>query len=968
MSLFSSKRHNSKQQLSYIISLLLVLFLVIVSLSYSLYFNQFTQDLRNEASGKVVNVKPSENISSIINSSENDDLIVLSAGEYDISETITISGKNLRIVGAGGDFTSFIGNADPLFEITSGNIIFEDVGFRDSFNNSIEVVGSSTSLTIKESKFEDISGIALTSSGILDIERSSFLSCGGAIEITDGSSSISNVDISKTTNRPAIQVSGGELVLNNSLIYNNEDIGVNILEGSTFTGTQLTLVNNLTGIYSSTENFTLKNSIIEGSSEVGLDLDVDEGSLEANQISYVNSFSNDGGDFFPESISSFTGVLNLDSGFVSSTDYNLSSTSSLKDQGDPSIFDKDGSRSDYGAFGGSPSFLGILNSKPVITSQPPGEILRPNQRYEYSIIATDPDNDQITYTVINTDTPRFISQNGNKFIGSPSITDIGFFALMVVVSDGQGNNIVHPISINVIPEGSIPIVNPTNAPTPTSAVPTPTQIIPTVTVSPEPVIDDTIIEFISPVSGTVLNSDDNIIAWEILEGVELSEIKLSYSNDSQNYTEIVTLGGEERSFVWNEISDIPEGRYTIEISITSSDGTNVKKRSEQFEIKAATTEESIIINSVSPNEDSIISDTTPQIVVSFTPEVRELDREKTKFLVNGEAVDYIPQNKSLTHDVITPIEGSINVEVTIVSKDGRTGTRAWTFRVTVESTPVPSEAPNVNQTLLGLPQNLGLLILCVLIVGLFGLIMFLTLRLLKTIREEREGNLDSEFDDFYAESENTSKEIKKDDKKELSHETEINLNYDKKNESEKEAQDLDIPAEYLKKNDNSATNVKNNEFIQVDNEVNNSIKDPDEITSLVNSDTSEGVVVKTEIPDPFLNSSNRTATTGIRQVNSGDSASSLKNDQINPTSSDSVSSDDQLNTDNTSGSSPNNQVNSTKVPPDSEEDKLPDSSLPTDIPIEDMSEDEKYVQQLKEKYNITDDDIKNYQKNNNQEK
>ena len=149
----------------------------------------------------------------------------------------------------------------------------------------------------------------------------------------------------------------------NALMYANAGsdrpaIGGNIGEGRTLSITNSTLVDNdgegVTYLASGTSStLEIRNSIIANNGGAGI-LEVpglgDEGVLLAYSNLSGNAIDT---DFQPSNFSAII-VTFQDPVFAfgSSPAYQLEVTSPLRDQGDPMVFDPDGSRSDQGAYGG----------------------------------------------------------------------------------------------------------------------------------------------------------------------------------------------------------------------------------------------------------------------------------------------------------------------------------------------------------------------------------------------------------------------------------------------------------------------------------------------------------------------------------------------------------------------------------------------------------------------------------------
>ncbi len=101
------------------------------------------------------------------------------------------------------------------------------------------------------------------------------------------------------------------------------------------------------------------------------------------------------------------------------------------------------------------STAGLANTAPVISSQPDTKVNEDN-RYSYTIVATDEDGDALTYSAPIL--PTFLSYNSSTqtISGTPANSDVGFFSVRVEVSDGAST---------VSQQFSLEVVNTNDAPT-----------------------------------------------------------------------------------------------------------------------------------------------------------------------------------------------------------------------------------------------------------------------------------------------------------------------------------------------------------------------------------------------------------------------------------------------------------------------------------------------------------------------
>jgi hypothetical protein len=138
------------------------------------------------------------------------------------------------------------------------------------------------------------------------------------------------------------------------------------------------------------------------------------------------------------------------------------------------------------------------------------------------------------------------------------------------------------------------------------------------------------------------------------------------------------------------------------------------------------------------------------IFVEFKPDA-DIDTSKTFIKVNNQNVEYKSTRSTVYYEPKTDLTGArTQVEVKIVTKEGAEASRRWTFSLPV--TPQSQDTtPQITETkkILGLPRVVGLIVLGIIILGLLLLILYFIFKLIKTIRQERQGNLEAEFTEYY---------------------------------------------------------------------------------------------------------------------------------------------------------------------------------------------------------------------------
>lgn len=726
-----------------------VIFVLFAILIFGIYFGinstNFNFDVRNDAAGKTIFVESGQDLQEAIDSAAPSDAIFIKPGTYTpaTGKAFEIRNKSIRILGSGREYTTLTGGSSQnILNITNSKISIESITVSGATEDGVKIDGGSNSeISIRDSSINGNSRAGLNAASKATIKTSIFDQNGSGI-ISTNTLTVENTIIKNSVTN-GITISGTDSIdtnISNTVLSANKGIGIAVNGGRNNTITNVTVFDNAKGIVESvnTSKTTITNSIIQKNSLEGVTL------LGANStITYSNIFQN-GVNLTPSSLSGQAGNISVDSGFIAGTDQKISSTSPVKDKGVESQKDADGSRIDMGAYGGSPLLLSA-NNVPQITSTP-NEYIKPGQTYTYEIKATDPDGDALSYIVLNNNTPRWLTQENNKFIGTPTNSDIGYYGIIVVVTDKRGGNTVHPISINVLPDSRV---------IPTETVAPTTTVIPTVAQNVAPKVT-----IVSPISGTIFSKENNEIKWTINQGVSISQYVLSYSNNGSNFTTITTLPGTATSYKWTDVEKITSGKYFIKVEATDNGNppVTVATTSQQFEVsnQAPDAPESITITKNSPADNDVVQGKRTNIVVEFKPDA-DIDRSKTTLKVNGSEVAYDITRNTIYYNPQFDYETSkIEVEVKLVTTKGGTASKQWIFNVQTSATPndtTPDTKIAAQICLAGntlcVPQTIGLVLLGLVILILLLLILYFFVKFIKTLRDQREGNLEAEFTEYY---------------------------------------------------------------------------------------------------------------------------------------------------------------------------------------------------------------------------
>lgn len=727
-----------------VLGAIFVLFAILIfSVYFGLNYANFNLDTRNQAAGKTVFLENGQDLQAAIDNAGPSDAIFLKPGSYTPSgaQGFLIRNKTLRILGAGKDFTTVgAGSGNYVFNITNSIVSFESLTISGSKTDGIKVDDSSTSsLSVISAAITNNSGAGISSGAKTSVQKS-ILDQNG-----DGITTSNNLDLNSTVIKNSaksgvsiLTSSTSDTKILNTLITNNAGTAISVGGGKTVSIKNVTAYDNGSGIVegTNTATTTILNTTVQRAKADGISL-----RNSASTVKYSNSYANNP-NYTPTSLGSAEGNLSVNSGFTSETAFQLASGSPLKSVGSTDEKNADGSRIDIGAYGGSPVLL-AANGVPTITSTPP-EFTKPGQAYSYELVATDPDGDALSYVVLNNNIPKWLKQDKNKFTGTPTQSDIGYYGVMVVVSDRKGGNIVQPISINVLPESrSIPQ---------TTASPTPTQA----NQNPAPQITIT-----SPSATSIFSKNSSSITWKVTNGVEVDKFVVSYSTDGQNYTTIATLPGSAISYNWSDVSKLTNGKYFIKVEATDKGNppVTVATVSPQFEVKnpEENTTDTITITKINPADNDVVQSRRQVIVVEFQPE-NDLDKTQTKLLVNGKEVAYDTTRKTIFHQPNADYEGNtVQVEVQLVTAKGGKASRQWSFNIQATTNP-DNTTPTVDttqsiclpgSTSLCIPNNIGLALLACLILVILLLILYFVVKFIKTLRDQREGNLEAEFTEYY---------------------------------------------------------------------------------------------------------------------------------------------------------------------------------------------------------------------------
>lgn len=726
-----------------------VLFVLFAVLGIGIYigFSSLNLDTRNEAAGKTIYLENGGDLQAALDSASNNDAIYLKPGSY-ISKSesgFKVSGKNIRVLGSGEDYSTIVGNnKENGFSVESGSVSIESLKITGAQKDGLSLKGTSGEIKINDVTISGNSGNGLNSFTKTTINNS-LIDQNGIGFTANGPLVMTNTVIKNSAKNGLNLVNSQNSTISNSIFSSNLGTGIS-LTNSKVAVKNVTVVNNESGLVENdtASETTITNSIIQGSKTAGIVL---KGSKSS--VTYSNIFSNGSSNFSPAGLAEGTGNISADSKFKSTSEFQLSDASTLKNKGNPTETNANGSRVDMGAYGGNPN-LRNANAIPEVTSKP-NEFIKVGQTYSYEIIAKDADGDKLEYIILNKDVfPSWLKQEDNKFIGTPKTGDIGNYGILVVVTDRKGGNTVHPISINVLPdERAVPTSVPTTSPTATTA--------PTSTVVPtqQPQKPTPIVAITTPKAGDVLNSEKNEIRWTLTNGQNVESIELKYSTDGSEYKPITKLPGSTTNYKWEGIKDIPNGKYYIKIEATdnSTPAVKVAALSPQFEVKNEVAGRITIVKR-NPS-DEVVNNRRVQIYIEFSP-ASEVDKSKTYLKANGQELPYTTTQSSISYEPTTDFTGNnLRIEAQIFSTNGSESEAVvWVVAFTESANPNNTAQTTTNErtiNIFGLKVNywLGLILIGLLVLTVILGILYLVFYMIKRIREQREGNLDNDFTEYY---------------------------------------------------------------------------------------------------------------------------------------------------------------------------------------------------------------------------
>jgi hypothetical protein len=237
------------------------------------------------------------------------------------------------------------------------------------------------------------------------------------------------------------------------------------------------------------------------------------------------------------------------------------------------------------------------NKPPVITPAGEGFKVTLNEIFNYKVVASDPDGDELKYSFLNAPDFLTIDSKTGQISGKP--TEVGDIRFIVKVDDSKGGITTEEFILN------IQLTNTEK---------------------------EVVFEF--PKTGSTVTPDNNIIKWKVKSGLVVKSITLSYSSDKDEWIEITKQDRDLGQYTWN-ISDIEDGEYFIRFLLVDQNNKLFEIFSDGFQVSSQGNVTETEITSLSPEEGSTINNNRPVISAEFrTPEGITIAVENIKFTLN----------------------------------------------------------------------------------------------------------------------------------------------------------------------------------------------------------------------------------------------------------------------------------------------------------------------------------------------
>lgn len=291
------------------------------------------------------------------------------------------------------------------------------------------------------------------------------------------------------------------------------------------------------------------------------------------------------------------------------------------------------------------------NTPPVISTDEDSFDTSLNQVFSYKVNAVDPDNDQLTFSLVSS--PNFLSIDSKTGEVSGMPTEVGNIKFIVKVDDGRGGIATQEFVLNVGVPGARKEI-----------------------------------EFVFPDSGSVVSGDSNKIEWEVSSTIQARSVVLSYSQDRTDWNELTRLDRNTGFYEWN-IDDVEPGEYYLRIQITDNSNKLFEVLSEKFSVSDAVAVEQTEITDLAPAEGSVLNDNRPVITAKFnTPQGVTIDPDDVTFMLN-ERIDTTVcdiTESGITCNIVSELaDDQYKAYIELVDSNGSTIVKEWPFTIQTAS-------------------------------------------------------------------------------------------------------------------------------------------------------------------------------------------------------------------------------------------------------------------------------------------
>lgn len=419
---------------------------------------------------------------------------------------------------------------------------------------------------------------------------------------------------------------------------------------------------------------------------------------------------------------------------------------------------------DYSACDARQIRIANTNRIPSITSTPLKLQFKQGEIFNYQIIASDPDGDNLTYRF--SQTASFLSINPQTgLITSTALNALGYeslkYPIQIIVSDGKGGEVSQSFTLEIIgPKPPTPPItqnppkqdgnnqqgNNNNNNDGNNNNNNPDEVLDPDTDEPQEEIK---IELINPQQNEIINQSIYKIKWKGLNtGVEALKIEVS-----SNLTDWITIADniqpEQTYFLWDARGQAP-GRYSFRFSITDKNGKETQQISSEFEITEKDNNQDsdnipIIIN-FKPEAGSKISNEFPTIISGqFIPSLgSNIDVSSVTIKLGArEYNDFcqISEDEFICDSKERLSAGRYSVSITFKDTSNKEGNAEWFFDITGEGGQVIEENNSDNSgtiILFGRVITVGGLIILIIILIIALILLIVPWTLYSIWRKKRE--------------------------------------------------------------------------------------------------------------------------------------------------------------------------------------------------------------------------------------